>query len=148
MKLPFVSECGFAFALCMLECIARCTATSNKIASSSGSSDLNRHLKRSLCPWVNAVVQIKWFILKVHNSHFANTIYWRPETLPNQTRMFPNSQGKGFVSVFYFILYRDEYMVHNSHVMTLIVYPLQKWLKGFTEILILWMVCVCINQYA
>lgn len=128
IKLPCVSESGFAFAICMVECIARCTATSDKIASSSGSNDLNRHLRNSLCPWVNAV-------LKVRNSHFANI--WRPETLPNQTGMFHNSQEKGFISVFYFILYGDKYILHNSPVMTLIVYPLQTWLKRFTEILIL-----------
>lgn len=83
------------------------------------------HLINHLCPWDSLVKQIKLFSFKEYYSYFANTIYSRLETLPKQTGMFHNSPAKDFVSVFCFIAYGDEYIVHNSHVMTLIEYKLQ-----------------------
>lgn len=44
--------------------------------------ELSSYLRNYLCLWVSAVIQIKIFFLKVHSSHFTNTIYWRAETLP------------------------------------------------------------------
>lgn len=104
--------------------------------------EFSSYLRNYLCPWV---MQIKLFFLKLHSSHFTNTVYWRAETLPNQRAMFHSFPPKDLtVFRFSFFSYGDEYTVHNSPVMTLIKYHLQTWCKGFTKILIL--DTVCINQ--
>lgn len=65
----------------MVECTGKYSDTKSNIASSSGSSDLNRpapllplvlelspYLRNYLCPWVSAVMQMKLFTLEVHHT--------------------------------------------------------------------------------
>lgn len=86
---------------------------------------------------------MKLFTLEVHNT-ILQMLYTGDQKHFQIKQGFSQLSSKGldFISVFCIIPYGDEYVVHNSHVMTLIENHLQIWLKGFTEILIWSGVCV------